>query len=194
MKKITISLIVCGLLILPLLRSTEEQQDERIVELCNVVQELATELPEAQAVELKQDVAQLVEELVQLEESGVEEQSTTWRTILANFVHRLQHKVGTGRLSRGPVEHLVNSIDSWAKAVISGGAATVAYRNTPPKTVIAGLYAVIDQEPLTDALRLADKFEKDRTPETMVVINKVVSWLWSASVFTGTRLVLGILI
>ena len=195
MKKITIALMACGILSLPLLRSTEEKQDEPIAQLCEVAQELAIDLPEAEAVELRQDVAQLVEELTQLEECEEEEKTSSWRTLLANFVHRLQYKVGAGRIARsGQVSHLVNTIDSWAKAGIAGSVATVAYRNTPPKMVIAGLHAVIDQEPLTDALRWADKFEKDRAPEAMLVINKVVSGLWSASVFTGTRCVLGILI
>ena len=195
MKKITISLLACGLLSLPLLRSTEDVGDERIAQLCSVAQELAEELPQAQAAEIKLDIAQLADELEQLGEQGDDEQeSSTWRTLLASFIQRLQYKVGAGRLSRGPVEHLVDTVDSWLRTGIAGAASTFAYRRVQPKYVMAGLHAVIDREPLTDALQWADDFEKRHKPEEQVIIKQLVSWLTAASVFVGTRGVLGILV
>ena len=188
MKKFILSLFACSLIGLPLLRSTEEVHSEHIEELCAAAQELANEFPEAQALELKQDIALLAQELNEQEEQGGQGIGGTWRDALASFVTRLQQKVGAGRLSRGPVEHLVNTLDSWMRFGIAASASAVAIRNVPPKSVLAVLFAVLEQEPLTDAIRDADEFAKKRSSEEMAMFNQCIKSLVGASVFAGTRI------
>ena len=189
MKKLTISLVVCSLLALPLLRSTDDLRDEHITELCEAAQELATKFPQAEAQELKQDIAELAEELalldVPFEHEALEE--SQWRTTLRNFFSRLQSKVAAGRLSRGPVEHFVDTLDSWLRFGIAASASAVAYRNVPPKSVLAVMFAALEQEPLTDAIREANEFAKKRTAEEMAMLNQCIRSLVGASVFAGTR-------
>ncbi len=190
MKKITISLIICSLLGLPLLRSTDDEHSLQVEALCEAAQELATQFPADEAQELKQDIEVLAAELALLDEPSIDElenEESPWHATLRNFFYRLQTKVSGGRLSRGPVEHFVDTVDGWMRLGIATGTSVFAYRNVPPKSVLAVMYVALEQESLPDGIRDANEFVKKRTAEEMAMFNQCIKYLVSTAVFAGTR-------
>ena len=92
-----------------------------------------------------------------------------------------------GRLSRGPVEHFVDTVDGWMRLGIATGTSVFAYRNVPPKSVLAVMYVALEQESLPDGIRDANEFVKKRTAEEMAMFNQCIKYLVSTAVFAGTR-------